>query len=688
MRMWMLMGALLLGTASASSLGAVMWLAPEQPEDAPYSALVAENVAQALNWLEPHLATTFMSPMFMPDGPQNPFDVLYGSESGMRYAPYAEQAQIAREALGVPYALSGVVGKNQATLYVASWAGVQTLSVQADQWKLPEAIRAALAKKFPVKPTPLPTAEDLSYGEALITLGSGDWDAVMEQFSALDTPVAQAMFARLQNPELPIDVLYQRLATQPDLALNSLANVPLANIDIMRAVLQWQTGATQDAYASLQGTRLMYAKAMLTQLKALEGEEDLVTLQKPRGVLPKVLAALLYKRVPALADQRIAAADALPNSVFLLTNASYSALGNNDFVKAKDLLEKLVVLQPDSAKYWANLGWTEFELGNTQKAIQNSLQAINLDDKYAIAYYNLGLFYALEGIRDQALNYYSAGLEYGNRDNWKEAVADLENQAPEMQIYRALLLEQGGEYLFAKKALSVYPNNDTDEYAKELANKIVGNEWSNMTVAIENVPEVVQGLSVLKPKIRIRSQGYLPESMWLNWSILDGDKKVLDNSKNIPINPALIGYTVQDINIILPKISASTAYLYVKVNMKDGRVAETKIPIRLEGEVDSAGKIAGLNVQWVNVAGEPLEKVNLLDTFKQQVLGESNVATNYIPEAPPRFNGQTANEIFKQVTAEDILAALDYMLAHENAFDLSQPQYFPIIYAQYLIRAE
>jgi tetratricopeptide (TPR) repeat protein len=82
--------------------------------------------------------------------------------------------------------------------------------------------------------------------------------------------------------------------------------------------------------------------------------------------------------------------------------------------------ERTVSAETEKAVNYGNLGWTSYEAGNLDKAIEYSKKALTLDSTLGYVKANLGLFYLLKGEKDQATEYYIEAL--GNIKNLPDPI--------------------------------------------------------------------------------------------------------------------------------------------------------------------------------------------------------------------------------------------------------------------------
>ncbi len=83
-----------------------------------------------------------------------------------------------------------------------------------------------------------------------------------------------------------------------------------------------------------------------------------------------------YQRVISLTEDDIAHYAEVRHEIFANMASAYSGLGN--FARARECLESAVILNPDSAQEWTNLGIIDQKTGDIERAIEAYSQAVKL----------------------------------------------------------------------------------------------------------------------------------------------------------------------------------------------------------------------------------------------------------------------------------------------------------------------
>lgn len=112
----------------------------------------------------------------------------------------------------------------------------------------------------------------------------------------------------------------------------------------------------------------------------------------------------------------------MKTEVASLRDQAFSLLQKDkaDYMKALDLLNKAIELNPDDAIDYNNRGTAFYKLGRYQRAIEDFNRAINLDPNDTYAYNNRGNAYYDLGKRKHACDDWRKVCELGNCDglNW------------------------------------------------------------------------------------------------------------------------------------------------------------------------------------------------------------------------------------------------------------------------------
>jgi len=88
----------------------------------------------------------------------------------------------------------------------------------------------------------------------------------------------------------------------------------------------------------------------------------------------------------------------------------------NDFYtlkyeKAREMFERILILDPDNYRVHYNLGLALFNIGDMKKAKKSLTRALKIKPDYKYCFYNLGLIYEETGNYKKALNYYVKALK-------------------------------------------------------------------------------------------------------------------------------------------------------------------------------------------------------------------------------------------------------------------------------------
>lgn len=81
------------------------------------------------------------------------------------------------------------------------------------------------------------------------------------------------------------------------------------------------------------------------------------------------------------------------------------------WVAAKDAYSRAVAIQADEPPVLVDFAITQFYTGETDKAIETANTALEIDENFAPAYFNLGVFYSAKGETDKALASFTRAVE-------------------------------------------------------------------------------------------------------------------------------------------------------------------------------------------------------------------------------------------------------------------------------------
>ena len=143
----------------------------------------------------------------------------------------------------------------------------------------------------------------------------------------------------------------------------------------------------------------------------------------PSFVTPAIIITLLtFLTISIVHYKRYYENKVMKTEVASLRDQAFSLLQKDkaDYMKALDLLNKAIELNPDDAIDYNNRGTAFYKLGRYQRAIEDFNRAINLDPNDTYAYNNRGNAYYDLGKRKHACDDWRKVCELGNCDglNW------------------------------------------------------------------------------------------------------------------------------------------------------------------------------------------------------------------------------------------------------------------------------
>jgi len=143
----------------------------------------------------------------------------------------------------------------------------------------------------------------------------------------------------------------------------------------------------------------------------------------PSFVTPAIIITLLtFLTISLVHYKRYYENKVMKTEVASLRDQAFSLLQKDkaDYMKALDLLNKAIELNPDDAIDYNNRGTALYKLGRYQRAIEDFNRAIHLDPNDTYAYNNRGNAYYDLGKRKRACDDWRKVCELGNCDglNW------------------------------------------------------------------------------------------------------------------------------------------------------------------------------------------------------------------------------------------------------------------------------
>lgn len=93
---------------------------------------------------------------------------------------------------------------------------------------------------------------------------------------------------------------------------------------------------------------------------------------------------------------------------------------------------------PDNATIWGNLGWSQYEAGQYDAAIQNSRKALELDASLAYVRLNLGLTYATQNNWNEALKEYRQAVAVSTPTDIEAGIKDVRDAQSKQPASSAL----------------------------------------------------------------------------------------------------------------------------------------------------------------------------------------------------------------------------------------------------------
>ncbi|MEJ2288770.1 MAG: tetratricopeptide repeat protein, partial [Deinococcales bacterium] len=502
MRRWLLVLSALLLSAGAMASSVVVY--PFDSQDTLLGVAVADRVAQAFDGqadvVGPDVAPGLVPPLVTQGGFINQVTLIGSKEmTGPSGAP------LIRGATGADVAVTGSIAITDAgyrlSLEVASAAGLKHLTLDAPKdapGRLAQEAAGPVATALNMTVPKVDSAIDLSgpYGDyvralALVSAGlpqdagnllsqlaqkgplapraqqlADDLDAVLHGGDGKDSVrVAVASLSVTQLDAARSAKLFERMG--------QVTGLPVA--DVWIGALDSSVKDKQGASAAFVRAAQRYpfglaARAAFRNERGLAGattDIDAVLGGGPNGhadaaaLLGASVAAQQAKDVEREKKALQALTHADPYLTYSFERLSYIAFDQNDPLAAAEALRVAVELDPGSALYWTNLGWSYYLLGFYERSQQASQKALDLDPSQSIADYNLGLVKVVTGHLAEGLADYTDALRIDPKVD-QDAIHDLERarsrfpDEPGVHFALGRLYEADGQRSNARDAYQAY----------------------------------------------------------------------------------------------------------------------------------------------------------------------------------------------------------------------------------------
>jgi hypothetical protein len=281
---------------------------------------------------------------------------------------------------------------------------------------------------------------------------------------------------------------------------------------------------------------------------------------------------------------------------------------------------------------------------------------------------------------------------------------------PELSVYSAYLLLELGHYPEARLELQKYLALELNPQQRDLAQSLVAQleptalgETRPLLQIIPDLSSKPSGVTLLAApitleqggafysQIKLRSSGFLPATLRLEWSIWQAGNPLLQGGKGeLAIPPATLGMTYRTLRLVLPEQLLGSLELRLNLSSADGRSSQSVVPLEVtplktapRSEI-LLERFAKAGLRWVNRDGLAVVDRDVLDALRQQVLFAQNQASGLLVAPDARFGPQNPSELFAAVTLDSTLKALEQLWFQLDQYDSSEGFYFPKAYAHYL----
>ncbi len=371
-----------------------------------------------------------------------------------------------------------------------------------------------------------------------------------------------------------------------------------------------------------------------------------------------------------------------------------------------------VELEPGSALYWTNLGWSYYLLGFLNESEQASLKALSLDPGETIADYNLGLVRVVTGRLQQGMSAYSDALRVDPKVD-AEAIGDLERargrypDQPGVAFALAWLYEADGQRSEALRSYQAY-------LGESAADAPLRSEAQARAEALSAPPPVMElgggitltlgkrgsaaspyhPLDAVYPSFELSTPGdALPRRVTLSYRLLGMDGAELARaSEEVAIPQNAVGFVVDDLALTLPADLTPGSYrITVLATAADGRKVDGATTVEVAAGAVPLRQLLGRAITMTALnsnaplygAGDLDHPEGLVGVLVQELRATANEAEQALPKATNgRFAGLSGAQVFERSTAQDVGDFLTYLLAsgaHDTSFT------FVDAYAQWVL---
>ncbi len=302
--------------------------------------------------------------------------------------------------------------------------------------------------------------------------------------------------------------------------------------------------------------------------------------------------------------------------------------------------------------------------------------------------------------------------EPGARDSFEGMISTLQaSNKPELGLFSSYLLLELGHYPEARLELQKYQSLELTSKQRDLA-QILAAQLEPLTPQ-QILPElqIIPDFSI-KPngatlltaplsleqggafysQIKLRSSGFLPGTLRLEWGFWQNDKPLLQGSSSeIAVPPATLGVAYRKFRFVLPEQLLGSLELRLNLSSADGRSSQSVVPLEVtplktapRSEI-LLERFAKAGVQWISKDGLRVVDRDVLEALRQQVIFAQNEASSLLTGPPnARFETKSPQELFAAATSESTLKALEQLWYQLELYDSSEGFYFPKAYAHYL----
>lgn len=373
--------------------------------------------------------------------------------------------------------------------------------------------------------------------------------------------------------------------------------------------------------------------------------------------------------------------DLYPDNPYSYERSSFIAFHDNDAAQAFADLATAIELRPENSLYWTNYGWAQYLLGDYEGSIASSLKATELNPSELIAYYNLGLSYAVEDNLEKSLIAYDIALRLdpvvapAGLADIEQAVQDFPKNANLHFILGNLYEVQGNNEAAItafERFIELAPDTTNTSQAEQRLAQIdappaafdIAGDSLELSLAGQAMNyDAIHAGDRITPVFHLYTEGFeLPREIIVSYQLA-----AISLSQQIKIPANVVDFRINSIPIDIPEdIPAGDYSLDIRIRSNDGRSSETSLELSLQETSSLVRQLVARDIilrnlsTWQPYYGvQDLDNPTVDDTIIPKMLQElrdtAEVAEENLPAIRTgKFVGMRGAEVFEESSAEDI----------------------------------